>query len=583
LLADSPEFSEKSLNVTDFVKSRTDGFASFLIVQDHRWDRAQPTLTVGDTQAAGLLIESRESTTAPSLVSLGLGVAPTITSQPLSKTAELGESSSFQVVASGSEPIVYQWFKDGAAIPGAISSTYTIPSTDAASIGGYQVLLTNPFGAANSTVAELSVTASAVVTREATIRGGSSADIDQDEVAIGYLSVKHASTANTRRKSYFQFDLPRGVVDLEAPAKFRIRFHQDYRHRVRLWGLKQPYLDFDSTVTWNTARANEVAGNDMLVEGSDSSSEIGEFVDIIPGTELAPYEFAIPRLGDCVFGNRLTLVLTGALAATNHDGGMRISRGVATLGYSMLALGAAPILSEVPDQSVDEDTPTEPIVFSVNDLDTALDDLVVTVSSSNQVLVPDRNLRLEKRGAEHILTVLPEANQNGTVTLSFVVSDGATEVRESFELTVRPDTLWTNWRQLEFGDLWRSDSISGPVADPDRDGVANVLEYALRGDPGRVDLGILPEGRRVFGGFEFKFWRDLGPSDLQMIVQAAEDLTGIWEDAAISSGGNSFVSLIPELDVSSVATGISEQVVLLDRRPNTSRRFMRLRVELLDP
>lgn len=582
LLADSPNFSEKSLDVTYFVKSRTDGFASFLIVQDHRWDRAQPTLTVGDTQAAGLLIESRESATAPSLVSMVVGIAPTITSEPLSKIVELGESTSFQVTAIGSEPIGYQWLKDGAPIPGAVSSTYMIPSTGAASIGSYQVLLTNSFGSASSAVADLHVTASAVVAREATIRGGTSADMDQDEAAIGYLSVKHSSSANTRRKSYFQFDLPEGVVDLDAPATFKIRFHQAYRHRVRLWGLKQPYLDFASTVTWNTARANDLFGNDMLVEGNDFAVGIGE-VDINPGSELVPYDFEIARLGDFVFENRLTLVLSGVLAGTNDDAGMRISRGASTLSYSMLAPGSPPTLSSVPDQWVDEDTPTEPIVFSVSDLDTALDDLVVRVSSSNQVLVPDRNLILEGSGGERRLRVVPAANQSGTVTLSIAVSDGATEVRESFELTVRPDRMWTNWRQLKFGDSWRMESLSGPAADLDHDGVMNLLEYALRGDPGRVDLGILPTGVRVADGFEFRFSREFGATDLRLIVQVADHLTGIWEDVAVSNAGNSFVPLIPDLEVSVDATEISEEVVLVDRRPSVSRRFMRLRVELLNP
>lgn len=71
ILVDSANSSVRRLDVTAFAKSRTDGMASFLIVQDHRWDVAQPELTAGDTQPAGLAISSRESGAAgPRLIAL---------------------------------------------------------------------------------------------------------------------------------------------------------------------------------------------------------------------------------------------------------------------------------------------------------------------------------------------------------------------------------------------------------------------------------------------------------------------------------------------------------------------------------
>lgn len=57
-----------------------DGFASFLMVQDHRWDIAQPALTSGDTQPAAPIIQSRQSASAPNLVTLAppANTAPSI-------------------------------------------------------------------------------------------------------------------------------------------------------------------------------------------------------------------------------------------------------------------------------------------------------------------------------------------------------------------------------------------------------------------------------------------------------------------------------------------------------------------------
>lgn len=49
------------LDVSDFVRRQSDGWASFLVVQEHRWDVALPSLSSGDTQSDGLRISSREA------------------------------------------------------------------------------------------------------------------------------------------------------------------------------------------------------------------------------------------------------------------------------------------------------------------------------------------------------------------------------------------------------------------------------------------------------------------------------------------------------------------------------------------
>jgi hypothetical protein len=73
IVADS-NIADRYLDVTDFVKSQTDGKASFLIIQEARWDTdlrdkkpEEIKLRGGDIQKAGLLIGSRESAAAPVL------------------------------------------------------------------------------------------------------------------------------------------------------------------------------------------------------------------------------------------------------------------------------------------------------------------------------------------------------------------------------------------------------------------------------------------------------------------------------------------------------------------------------------
>jgi glucose/arabinose dehydrogenase len=84
--------------------------------------------------------------------------APSITVNPAPQTAAVGESATFQVTASGTPLLSYQWFRNGIVIPGATSRTYTIQSAVAADDGAlFRVLVSNDFGLVISLPAMLTV------------------------------------------------------------------------------------------------------------------------------------------------------------------------------------------------------------------------------------------------------------------------------------------------------------------------------------------------------------------------------------------------------------------------------------------
>ena len=85
-------------------------------------------------------------------------VAPSISTQPASQTTTAGQTATFFVTAAGTAPLNYQWQKNGAAISGATSATYTTPSTGTADNGGqYIVSVSNAAGSASSNAATLTV------------------------------------------------------------------------------------------------------------------------------------------------------------------------------------------------------------------------------------------------------------------------------------------------------------------------------------------------------------------------------------------------------------------------------------------
>ena len=85
--------------------------------------------------------------------------APTITSQPSASSVAVGSAASLSVVAGGTAPLSYQWRKDGVAISGATSSTYTIASTKNSDAGSYTVVVTNSAGSVTSNSTVLTVSA----------------------------------------------------------------------------------------------------------------------------------------------------------------------------------------------------------------------------------------------------------------------------------------------------------------------------------------------------------------------------------------------------------------------------------------
>jgi len=89
--------------------------------------------------------------------SSGKCIRATITHQPASQIGFWEKSVYFNVQAAGSQPLTYQWLKNGAAISSATDSSLTLSKLQVTSAGTYSVLVTNSYGSTTSSNAYLTI------------------------------------------------------------------------------------------------------------------------------------------------------------------------------------------------------------------------------------------------------------------------------------------------------------------------------------------------------------------------------------------------------------------------------------------
>ncbi len=84
-------------------------------------------------------------------------VPPTITTQPLSQTASVGNPVTLLVAATGSPVLQYQWQRNGVALAGQNTPILTLTNVQAGNAGTYRAVVQNNEGSATSAGADLTV------------------------------------------------------------------------------------------------------------------------------------------------------------------------------------------------------------------------------------------------------------------------------------------------------------------------------------------------------------------------------------------------------------------------------------------
>ncbi len=153
---------------------------------------------------------------------------------------------------------------------------------------------------------------------------------------------------------------------------------------------------------------------------------------------------------------------------------------------------------------------------------------------------------------------------------------------ESIAWIVSPIASWRN----ELFGVSASMGNADDLVDLNGNGIVNLVEYALGGDPVTpgVDRSILPRPELGAGGVVlYSLTRYPDRNDITITVEETDSLTsGTWANVARSENGAAFIALQPDIFVSETEVGAERDVSISNHYfvadPARNTLFMRLRV-----
>lgn len=169
-------------------------------------------------------------------------------------------------------------------------------------------------------------------------------------------------------------------------------------------------------------------------------------------------------------------------------------------------------------------------------------------------------------------------SEPGTYVLRLTVNDGEFTGSDDVQVVINPAPVSSkeSWRSVQFGANASNPAIAGDAADPDGDGVVNLMEYALGGDPNLVSSNGLPAASMISSHLQLSFTR-LEPTDVTYEVQASTDLTAWSAITTFLANGNAWTG---SATVNESGTGATRSVTVQDTVITGSgvKRFLRVRV-----
>jgi hypothetical protein len=122
--------------------------------------------TVSVTNSVGTTVSSPVTLSVTALIT-----GPTFTTHPQSASVAAGGSVTLTGAATGTGTLTYQWYKNGAAISGATSTSLTLGSVQLSDVASYSLSATDATGTSSSRAAAVGITSTDKVSGSGTVVG----------------------------------------------------------------------------------------------------------------------------------------------------------------------------------------------------------------------------------------------------------------------------------------------------------------------------------------------------------------------------------------------------------------------------
>lgn len=195
-------------------------------------------------------------------VSSPTGVAPIVTIHPTNQTIIAGNSVTFNVAATGTAPLRYQWyFNANTPLATGTNAALTLFNVQSNNAGSYSVIVTNNFGAATSSVAALTVNPAPTLLPGAFFVSTTGSDANAGTEANPFLTIsKGLNTIPNGGVVYL-----RGGTYAQSAKLSLTRTTASPTNTIRLWAYpgEVPVVD----ATGNSSDSISISGRNYHLRG----------------------------------------------------------------------------------------------------------------------------------------------------------------------------------------------------------------------------------------------------------------------------------------------------------------------------
>jgi hypothetical protein len=265
-----------------------------------------------------------------------------IVTHPVSADVRVGDTRVFSVVASGDEPIAYQWRKDGVGIDGENTPTLTLSDIQVANRGNYDCVVTNAFGIDTSNPAVLNVLDKFLALEQPSFT------VDES-VASGKIDVPILRTGNLTGDIIFTFTVTKGTAltpsDYSPPVSTQITM-PDGADRLEVpITIHNPANTPEANELFTVSLSNPPLGTGLITPSSapvvivDTSAYSNTLDKAVPGAPAISY----PASGALVGVNTLgSLEVTGTVTDNKGVKEVQVNANGTGAANAVLVAGGAP-------------------------------------------------------------------------------------------------------------------------------------------------------------------------------------------------------------------------------------------------